>query len=444
MKLGTTILVTALCAASAVNVSEFSKPYYFHQILDHFDLNKTECFKQRYYKYDGFFREGAPIFLQIGGEVEILGMGPNFPNELAMKYHGFLYALEHRYYGKSVPASFSGRDPRYLSSEQALEDIAHFIEAQKEQYPDSPWIVSGCSYAGNLATWMRQKYPHLVQGAIAGSAPLLVKADFYEYFEVIGEVLKGRAPLCHQNILEANQELAMLAKSPNGQRKLAKIFGVPSYSSDDSLKFHYYLAEAVLDRGVIQDLHYFKPYCSEVCYSVRRYTHEKSVLDILVNFTMPRSQETSGSFVGASLTGHAANMWLYQICHEFGYWRTLSSKKQPFGIWPNVNTLFRLDCNQWNISMETLEDNIRKTNLRYGGKTPNVTNVVFMHGSNDPWHPLGVLWDLSSSARAFVFQGLSHCEMYGGRKHFKAADERYAEWMKIYDEIDSIVRSWIK
>ena len=68
----------------------------------------------------------------------------------------------------------------YLSSRQALEDAATFIRNMTRQHDLTPgkWIVFGGSYAGNLAAWMREKYPELVLGAISSSAPLLAKVDF--------------------------------------------------------------------------------------------------------------------------------------------------------------------------------------------------------------------------------------------------------------------------
>lgn len=69
----------------------------------------------------------------------------------------------------------------YLSSEQALADLAYFIEAMTVKYeiPDgTKWIAFGGSYSGALAAWLRAKYPHLIHGAVSASAPLLAKADF--------------------------------------------------------------------------------------------------------------------------------------------------------------------------------------------------------------------------------------------------------------------------
>lgn len=41
----------------------------------------------------------------------------------------------------------------------------------------------------------------------------------------------------------------------------------------------------------------------------------------------------------------------------------------------------------------------------YGGHDIKVTRVVFPNGSIDPWHALGVITDLSSSATAVYING---------------------------------------
>jgi lysosomal Pro-X carboxypeptidase len=66
-------------------------------------------------------------------------------------------------------------DMHYLSREHALGDYATLIQAIKKQYnaPDAAVIGFGGSYGGMLAAWFRMKYPHLVDGVVAASAPTL-------------------------------------------------------------------------------------------------------------------------------------------------------------------------------------------------------------------------------------------------------------------------------
>ena len=89
--------------------------------------------------------------------------------------------LEHRYYGQSLPfkeQSLSWQNLKYLNSEQALKDLAYFMNAMKKNQnygitDKTPWITMGGSYPGALSAWFRYKYPHLTIGAIASSAVVL-------------------------------------------------------------------------------------------------------------------------------------------------------------------------------------------------------------------------------------------------------------------------------
>lgn len=68
----------------------------------------------------------------------------------------------------------------YLSSEQALADLANFINNQTtaRNLTKSKVITFGGSYPGSLSAWFRSKYPHIVHAAISSSAPIVAVADF--------------------------------------------------------------------------------------------------------------------------------------------------------------------------------------------------------------------------------------------------------------------------
>lgn len=71
---------------------------------------------------------------------------------------------------------------KLLTSEQALSDLAYFIQTVNvnKMYgvSNNPWITVGGSYPGALSAWFRYKYPHLTIGAIASSAVVQAIEDF--------------------------------------------------------------------------------------------------------------------------------------------------------------------------------------------------------------------------------------------------------------------------
>lgn len=69
---------------------------------------------------------------------------------------------------------------RFLSSRQALADLAHFRTtiAEARGLTNAKWVAFGGSYPGSLAAWFRLKYPHMVHAAVASSAPVLATVNF--------------------------------------------------------------------------------------------------------------------------------------------------------------------------------------------------------------------------------------------------------------------------
>ena len=114
-----------------------------------------------------------------------------------------------RFYGKSHPTpDLSTANLQYLSSHQALADIASFHDYIVGQYKltdDNNWIAFGGSYSGALAAWLRIKYPHIVIGSVASSAPVQAELNFDQYFEVVGQSLaqsiQGKLQVYHFSLL---------------------------------------------------------------------------------------------------------------------------------------------------------------------------------------------------------------------------------------------------
>lgn len=55
--------------------------------------------------------------------------------------------------------------------------------------------------------------------------------------------------------------------------------------------------------------------------------------------------------------------------------------------------------------MDLLKSVTARTNILYGALNLQVTNVVFVHGSVDPWHVLGITHSSNLQAPAIYING---------------------------------------
>lgn len=146
--------------------------------LDHFNPLDRRSFDGRYFVNSEHFLAGGPIFVYVSGGFETydeyLARGAVF--EIAEDTRGHLFALEPRFYGESRPTEdTSVENLRFLTIHQQLADLAQFISFIRANYfgaENSRVILWGRGYGGSLAVWARQKYPNLVDGVWASSAPI--------------------------------------------------------------------------------------------------------------------------------------------------------------------------------------------------------------------------------------------------------------------------------
>lgn len=124
---------------------------WFSNLVDHFDPTNLARYQQRYFSSNQFFDqndEDAPVFLYVGCEGPITDRWAQqgLMYEWAKKLGAMMFVLEHRYYGYSQPAdTWKTPDLKYLTTEQALADLAAFVTSFKH-LRNRPWIAFGGSY----------------------------------------------------------------------------------------------------------------------------------------------------------------------------------------------------------------------------------------------------------------------------------------------------------
>jgi serine protease 16 len=301
-------------------------------------------------------------------------------------------------------SDFTGsKSLRYLSSRQALADLANFHDFAVAKYgltDKNKWISFGGSYPGMLAGWFRLKYPHLVHGSIASSAPVQAKLDMQGYNDVaaIAYSVKdnnvGGSPTCRANIADGHAQIKTMFGSETGRNTLAKLFGRDS-------KWY----ESIANQGSFagNGVAYFPsqgndPSCTEPCCNIRLICEvmtsgiSTDSVARLANLTKMQSTWIPADLMSRVSTGEP-DYWGYQTCAEFGFYQTCEVGTQCMFAqgYDLLKDQVNMCTDEFKIPVSQVASNIELTNTVYGGNKPVGTCLTYPNGEVDPWHSLSIL-----------------------------------------------------
>jgi hypothetical protein len=404
---------------------------------DHFDDGNKNMWQQAYFVNDAFWVPGSdgPIFLCVGGEGPALdgsavvhSVHCNNAVEWLQEKKALMFAIEHRYYGchnmSACPVSdFSDQTKslKFLSSRQAVEDVANFVHSMNKEYrltKANKWVTWGGSYPGMMAGWSRTKHPELIHASVASSAPVKAQLDMPEYNNRVAKAYSvsdngvGGSQECEDAIRKGHSMIGSMFTASSGQKSLEETFGLPSgYLSSRSHQ------SSFAGNGVA----YFPsqgndPTCTRPACNIKRICEimvDESKGDEVQRLAYVRKATQRGDLVESN---QLPDFWSYQTCNEFGFYQTCEVGSDCFYT-QGFMTLddFTSMCSKWGISPAQIEKNIENTNKHYGGRQPTGTDdttsatcVMWPNGEVDPWAGLSVLQAPSADQPVLMIGGASH------------------------------------
>uniref|UniRef100_A0A3Q4H0R9 Dipeptidyl-peptidase 7 n=1 Tax=Neolamprologus brichardi TaxID=32507 RepID=A0A3Q4H0R9_NEOBR len=394
---------------------------FFTQTLDHFNFNSmgNGTFNQRYLITDQYWEKGfGPIFFYTGNEGDIweFALNSGFITELAAQQRALVIFAEHRYYGKSLPFekdSFNIPQISLLTVEQALADYAIMITELKQQLgatdlfgnqtPDLTGAAES-NYGGMLSVYMRIKYPNIVAGALAASAPILSTAglgDSRQFFQDVASVS------------------FFLSFSPK-YRHIQSAFGLckPLSSAQDIHQLNGFLRNAFTLMAMLDypySTHFMgnmpanpvKVACETMLRGSDLLGNLRDTAAIVYNATgiLPCFDLYSLYLECADPTGCGLGFdslaWDYQIelCYES------NNVTDMFPPMPFTEEDRRLYCSKrWGVVPRPGWLNIQF----WGDALSTASNIIFSNGDLDPWANGGVRTSLSDSLIALNISGGAH------------------------------------
>ncbi|XP_024072233.1 lysosomal Pro-X carboxypeptidase isoform X2 [Terrapene carolina triunguis] len=375
---------------------------YFPQKIDHFGFEQDLTFQQRYLVADQHWRkDNGSILFYTGNEGDITW----FCNNTDSKHLN------------------------YLTSEQALADFAILVQHLKETIPgalNAPVIAIGGSYGGMLAAWFRMKYPHVVVGALAASAPIWQFEDLVPcgtFYSIVTNDFKKSGQCCSESILNSWGAINRISSTDEGLKWLSSAFHLcsPLKSKQDAAVLKAWLIETWVNLAMVNypyKADFLQPLPAWPIQVVCKFLKNPKLPDKLLLQNVFQAVNVYYNYSGAASclnTSQSATRnlgltgWYYQACTEM---------VMPMCT-DGVNDMF--EPRKWNFHVFS-EECFKLWKVRprpswipsvYGGKNiSSHSNIIFSNGGLDPWSGGGVTRNITDSLIAIVIpEGAHHLDL---------------------------------
>ncbi len=306
----------------------------------------------------------------------------NWPTELTKLLDANQIAVEHRYFGESIPDSI---DYKYLNLEQATADLHHINQLFRNIYPMN-WVSTGISKGGVTTIFYRYFYPDDVDVSVPYVAPINKEFEeqrIYDFLDTVGtDECRKKIEALQIRLLENRNEILPLLRF---------------YSKGAKLEFNYLSMEEAFEFAVLEYPFSFFQWgnsCDEI-------PTENSSIESITSYLL----DVSGiDFFGDKMMA-AFGSHYYQSAQEMGYYGYETEKfKDHLKALPtdsNPHAAFVPG------SMEVEFDGslLKKVN---SWLPKHANEFIYIYGAMDTWSASAVQPSTQVDALWFFMEGESH------------------------------------